>query len=270
MPVAPGDLQVDSSLGLVFVTLPERQSVGVIDSRAGRLLRTIPNLPQITSLALDPDRHQLYAAHLGGQLTVIDVPSNQVTARMTLTGVGLSSVATARGLVYAVNTASHELAVVEPVSQGVIRYMLQEEPAAVAASETTGSVYVLASRPNAVLRLDPTNGSELGRVILPERSGRFGTLSATADFHGLHARMLLSRVDESLYLTLPEAGSMSIVPTEQFPQLTRDIPWVETPEAPIVAATIPGLIRPGAPPLPDQPGPVRAQAPTEVSEETNN
>jgi hypothetical protein len=268
MPVAPGDLAVDSNLGLVFVVLPERQALGVIDGRAGRLLRTIPGLPQITSLALDPDRHVLYASHLGGQLTIIDVPSSQLTARITLTGVGLSSVATSRGLAYAVNTASHELAVVEPVSQGVIRYVLPAEPAAVAASENSGSIYVLSSRPNTILRLDPTNGSELGRVTLPDRSGRFG-VADKPDFRGLRSRMVVSRIDESLYLTLPEAGSLSVVPTAQFPPMTHEIPWVETPENPVVAETIPGVIRPGAPPLPDQPAPLRAQAPVPSTEEAN-
>jgi hypothetical protein len=268
MPVTPGDLQVDSSLGLLFVVLPERQAVGVIDTRATRLVRTIPALPQITSLALDADRHVLYASHLGGQLTIVDVPSNQVTGRVAVTGAGLSSVATSRGLVYAINTASHELAVVEPVSQGVIRYLLGVEPAAVAASEQTGTVYVLGSQPNAVVRLDPTNGMEVGRVNLPDRSGRFGTVSDQSDFHGLRARMVLNRSDESLYLSLPEAGSMSLVPTTQFPPMDHDVPWVETPDAPLYASTIPGLIRPGAPALPDQPGPMLAQAPTTSDEET--
>jgi DNA-binding beta-propeller fold protein YncE len=269
MPVAPGDLQVDSQLGLVFVVLPERQALGVIDGRAGRLLRTIPGLPQITSLALDPERHSLYATHLGGQLTVIDASSNQVTARMTLTGVGLASVATSRGLVYAVNTATHELAVVEPMSQGVIRYLLSAEPAAVAASEASGAVYVLASRPNTILRLDPSDGTEVGRVTLPDRSGRFGTVVDQADFHGLRARIVVNRADESLYVTLPEAGSLSIVGSDLFPGLVHDIPWVQTPDAAVYAATIPGVIRPGAPPLPDQPAPARAQAPTLTTEEAN-
>jgi hypothetical protein len=192
-----------------------------------------------------------------------------VTGRIALTGAGLAGVATSRGLVYAVNTASHELAVVEPVSQGVIRYLLGVEPAAVAASEQTGTVYVLGSRPNAVLRLDPTNGMEVGRVNLPDRSGRFGTVGDKSDFHGLRARMVLNRADESLYLSLPEAGSMSLVPNTQFPPIDREVPWVETPEVPALAATIPGVIRPGAPPVPDQPGPMLAQAPTTTTEETN-
>jgi hypothetical protein len=264
MPVAPGDLQLDAKLGLLYVVLPERQSLAVVDARAGRVLKTIESVPQITSLAIDAERHVLYATHLGGQLTVVDVAAMQVTARFTMTGAGLSGVAAARGLVYGINPATHELAVAEPLSQGVLRYTLAAEPAAVAASEATGSVYVLASKPNAIVRLDPSDGSEVGRVNLPERSGRFGIqASDQADFHGLRARMVLDRADESLYVTLPEAGSLSAVPTEQFPPLDHDIPWVETPR-PALVATIPGVIRPGAPALPSQPAPA-LQAQTQLT-----
>lgn len=270
MPVPPGDLQVDSELGLVFVVLPDRQALGVIDGRAGRLLRTIDGMPQVTSLALDPVRHMLYVSHLAGQVSVIDISSSQVTARLTVTGVGLASVATARGLAYAINTATHELAVIEPISLSVSKYVLPVEPAALAASEDSGSVYVLASRPNTILRLDPTSGTQVGSVILPDRSGRFGVqLADQGNFQGLRARMVLNPVDETLYVTLPEAGSLSVVPTALFAPLTEDIPWVETPQAPVFAS-IPGVVRPAAAADPDQPAPaVRAAQATTPRGETN-
>ena len=271
MPVAPGDLQVDSDLGLVYIALPEQQALDVLDGRGGRLLRTIDGLPQITSLALDPVRHQLYATHLAGQMTVIDVPSSQVVARLTLTGVGLESVAASRGMAYAINTATHELAVVEPISQSVSRYVLPLEPSAIAASEDSGTVYVLSEKPNTVMRLDPTSGTIVGQVSLGDRSGRFGiSLNNASAFQGLRSRMALDRADESLYISLPEAGSLSIVPNDLFPPLTSGVPWVQVPDEPVVAATIPGVIRPGAPPLPDQPAPVNAQAPVDTTTEEAN
>ena len=271
MPGTPGDLQVDSDLGLVYVALPDRQALGVVDGRGGRMLRTIEGLPQITSLAIDPVRHQLYATHLAGQMTVIDVPSSQIVARLTLTGVGLESVAASRGLAYAINTATHELAVVEPLSQSVSRYVLPLEPSAVAASEDSGTVYVLSSKPNTVMRLDPTSGTIVGQVSLGDRGGRFGiSTSSTSAFQSLRSRMVLDRADESLYVSLPEMGMLSIVPNDLFPSLSADVPWVQVPEAPIVAATIPGVVRPGAPPLPDQPAPVSAQAPIETTTEEAN
>jgi len=238
------------------------------------MLRTIDGLPQITSLALDPDSHTLYVSHLGGQLTVIDGPSSQVTARIALTGVGLESVATSRGLAYAINTATHELAVVEPVSQSVSTYVLPDEPAAVAASADSGSVYVLASKPNTILRIDPTNGTIVGQVSLPDRSGRFGVATSASNatgFQGLRARMVLNPADESLYVTLPEAGSFSIVSNDMFPPLDHGIPWVQAPQSPVVASVIPGVIRPAADPLPSQPAPIlQAQAPADDSATTDD
>jgi DNA-binding beta-propeller fold protein YncE len=260
----------------VYVALPDRQAIGVIDGRAGRLMYTIDALPQVTSLALDQQRHTLYASHLGGQVTVIDARSSQVTGRITVTGAGLESVATSRGLAYAVNPATHELAVIEPVSQGVSRYVLPAEPAAIAASEDSGSVYVLASKPNSVLRIDPTSGVIVGQVTLPDRGGRFGiSLSDTSSFQGLRSRMVLDSADDSLYVTLPESGSLSIIPNDLFPPLSHDIPWVQAPEDAPVVASIPGVIRPGAAPLPSQPAPIlSAQAPADsnsanVDEEAN-
>jgi DNA-binding beta-propeller fold protein YncE len=262
LPVSPGDLVVDSDLGLLYVVLPERQALGVVDVRGGRLFKTLDGQPQITGLALDPARHVLFATHLAGQLSIIDVASSQVVGRVSLTGAGLASVATARGLVYAVNTATHELAVVEPIGQNVIRYALTFEPAAVVAGEDSGSVYVLASRPNTIVRIDPMDGTELGRVLLPDRSGRFGVTPANQrDFQGLRSRMVLSSTDETLYVTLPEAGTLSVVPTDQFPPLAREIPRPDVADR-STAESIPGVLRPAAAPLPSRPAPiVRAQAP---------
>jgi len=251
LPGLPGDLQVDSELGLLYVALPEQQALGLIDMRAGRLIRTVDGMPQVTSMSIDPERHVLYASHLGGQVTSVDVVSAQVTGRVAATGPGLSGVAASRGVAYAVNTATHELAVVDTVAQGVTRFALRDEPAAIAASEETGVVYVLASKPNAILRIDPTDGSELGRVNLLERSGRFGMKSGQGDFQGLRPRMLLNRYDESVYVTLPEAGTLSVVPQDQFPQLTYAISTPELGEA--YATSIPGVMRPAAAALPDMP-----------------
>jgi DNA-binding beta-propeller fold protein YncE len=158
--------------------------------------------------------------------------------------------------------------VVEPMGQSVTRYVLPAEPAAVAASEDSGSVYVLGSRPNTILRIDPTEGAVVGQVTLPDRGGRFGVNMSDPAFQGLRSRMVLNTADQSLYVTLPEAGSLSIIPNDLFPMLNRDIPWVLGPEAPVVAS-IPGVIRPGAPPLPDQPAPVRAEALNDTTEEAN-
>jgi len=242
------------------VSIPERQALGEVDIRGGRLLQTVSGLPQITSLAIDPLRHTLYAAHLAGQMTVVDVPSGQVIVRLSLTGAGLSSVATARGLAYAVNTATHELAVVEPYSRSITRYMLGQEPSAVAAAEDSGAVYVLSSRSDVMLQIDPTDGTEIGRVLLASRSSH--TVVGGTGVQTLRPRMVLNATDDTLFASLPEAGTLAAVSMDQFPTIARAIPYLEVPDF-AVADSIPGVLQPAAAALPSQPAPfaARAQAP---------
>jgi DNA-binding beta-propeller fold protein YncE len=228
LPATPGDLRVDPDLGLVYVALPELQALAEVDIRGAKVLRIIDGLPQITSLALDPLRHTLYAASLAGQLTVVDVTTGTVTGRLSLTGAGLASVATARGLAYAVNTATHELAVVEPISQNVVRYVLNQEPAAIAAAEDTGAIFVLSSRTDVIMRVDPSDGSEIGRVVITDRSGHAAI--RPNDVQGLRPRLVLNPADDTVYATVPEAGSLAAVNEGSFPFYARDIPHPYIPD----------------------------------------
>jgi hypothetical protein len=260
LPSAPNQVRVDSELGLLYVTLPGRQALGQVDIRSGQLLRTVEGLPEITALTLDSNSHTLYAAHLGGQVTVVDVPTAQVIARPSLTGPGLASLASARGLVYGVNTATHELAVFEPMSQAVARYPLSQEPAAIAAAEASGAVYVLSSRSDTILQIDPTDGEEIGRVLVGSRSGH-AALGSAANLQTLRPRLVLDPANESIFASLPEEGTLAAVPNTQFPVMARAIPYVETPDQPVYAS-IPGVVWPGGQAGPDQPAPtLRAQAP---------
>jgi hypothetical protein len=261
LPGAPADLRLDPEMGLLYVSIPERQALGEVDIRGGRLVQMISGLPQITSLAIDPLRHTLYAAHLAGQMTVVDVPSGQVTGRFSLTGAGLSSVATARGLAYAVNTATHELAVVEPFSRSITRYVLGQEPSAVAAAEDSGAVYVLSSRSDVMLQIDPSDGTEIGRVLLASRASH--TVVGGAGVQTLRSRLVLNATDDTLFASLPEAGTLAAVTIDQFPTLARAIPYWDVPDY-AVAEVIPGVLQPAAAALPSQPAPAfaaRAQAP---------
>jgi hypothetical protein len=243
LPGAPADVRLDADLGLLYVSIPERQALAEVDTRGGRVLGLIRDMWEVTSLALDPLRHTLYTAHLGGQVTVVDVASSSVSGRVSLTGAGLTSVATARGLAYAVNTATHELAVVEPNSQTVNRYVLSQEPAAVAAAEDTGAVYVLSSRSNSILQIDPTDGSELGKVII---AGRTGHTSVTPnDIGSLTPRLVLNPADDTLFATLPEEGTLAAVTGNSFPVMARTIPYPDISDE-VVADSIPELLRPAA------------------------
>lgn len=229
LPSTPGDLQIDSQLGLVFVALPERQAIGVIDARAGRLVRTIDGLPQVTGLALDTGRHVLYVSHLAGQVSVIDTRGGGIADQIAVTGPGLQGVATARGLVYAINPTTHELAVVEPRSEGVIRYPLSIEPIAIGAADDSGSVYVLASQPSQVVRFDPTSGDEIGRVLLALAPGQ--PVAAIPP----RPRVAVDAAHERVLVALPDTGAFSLIPTEAFPSLDHDIPWAQLPDEPLYA-----------------------------------
>jgi hypothetical protein len=236
---APSQVRVDSDLGLLFVAIPAQQEIQPIDIRGGHSMRPIhlsSNPPSpITSLALDPYRQALYAAHLDGQVDVIDELSGKVLAQPTITSAGLASIATARGLVYGVNTVTHELTAVEPVSGVVYRFPLSQEPAAVAASEDSGAVYVLSSRNDVILQVDPTDGSELGRVVMNARSGHLNLESLTKNVQSLRPRIALAEGSDAVFASIPDQGTIAAVGNDEFPTLARTIPFIGAPQQPLIA-----------------------------------
>jgi hypothetical protein len=235
---APTQVRIDSDLGLLFVSIPAAQEIQEIDIRSGHTTGRFKDAPSpaspITSLALDPYRRALYVAHMDGEVTVFDETSGRFLARPAITSAGLASVATARGLVYGVNTVNHELAVLEPVSGIQYRFPLSQEPAAVAASEETGAVYVLSSRNDVILEVDPTDGSELGRVLVNARSGHLN-LDPSANVQTLRPRIALQEGSDKVFASLPDQGSVAAVGNEEFPTLAHTIPFIGAPQQPLVA-----------------------------------
>jgi hypothetical protein len=235
---APSQVRVDSDLGLLFVAIPLRQEIQQIDIRGGATVRPIVDAPSsqspITSLALDPYRQALYVAHLDGEVTVFDELSARSLARRAITSAGLSSLITARGLVYGVNTVTHELAVLEPLSGTQYRFALTQEPVAVAASEETGAVYVLSSRNDVILQVDPTDGSELGRVLMNTRSAHLN-LDAGFNVQTLRPRIALAEGSDTVFASIPDQGSVAAVGSDQFPTLAREIPYIGAPPQPLAA-----------------------------------
>jgi hypothetical protein len=96
-------------------------------------------------------------------------------------------------------------------------------------------------------------------VVLPLRSGRLGVASSQAtnpnDFQGLRARIVVAP-DETVYVTLPESGAMSVVGPQMFPLLARDIPWPDIDAANAEGAPLEGVLRPAAPAASAQTAPV--------------
>jgi DNA-binding beta-propeller fold protein YncE len=152
-------------------------------------------------------------------------------------------VAAARGQAYAINTATHELAVLDPGAQTVEHYALAQEPAAVAASEETGAVYVLSSRASMILRIDPTDGSEIGRAVLPDRSGHAGLVPQNT--LTMRPRLAISQTDETVFATLPEAGTLAAVGNDQYPVIAREIPWPDENGIAVVAE-VPQVLSPAS------------------------
>jgi hypothetical protein len=127
-------------------------------------------------------------------------------------------------------------------------------------------VYVLSSRADVIMQIDPLSGTEIGRVLLGSRSVH--PAMGSGAMQTLRPRMVLDPTNESLYASLPEAGSLAAVTNDQFPTLVRAIPYVETPDQ-AWAYQIPGVMQPAAATLPSQPAPTfRAQAPAQQQSTT--
>lgn len=210
LPANPGDVRLDPTLGLLFVVIPENETVETIDVRNAKVVQSIAGLPVVTGLAVDQETHTLYVSQLDGQLSVIDEQSGQITSRLKLSDVGLTGVATSGGRVYAVNTPGQELLSVDP-STGEVRHLqLGSEPTAVVVGPQSGAGYVLELTANAVVRLNLSDGTELGRVDLG------GTQQEAPSLHPdqlwYRPRMAISASDESLYVTEPQADALALLP----------------------------------------------------------
>jgi hypothetical protein len=134
-----------------------------------------------------------------------------------------------------VNTVTHELSVLEPASGSINRFRLSQEPAAVTAAEDTGAVYILSSRNDVILQVDPTDGTELGRVLVNARSAHL-TLDASANVQTLRPRIALQQDSDTLFATIPDQGTLAAVGDGEFPTLARDIPFIGSPAQPLVAS----------------------------------
>ncbi len=223
LPAPAAELGVDAELGVLYVLLPDRGAVAMVDLRAGRVARIRDGLPMVTGIAVDTVRHQLAIGQLTGTVSLLEGATGQIVGTLDTGSAGLSGVAVARGLVYAINPADHTLAVVRPASGTVARYALDDEPDAVAAGDSSGAVYVVSSQQNVAIRLNPTDGSELGRVLLPAEGGPTRTRAAAGPTRE-RSRLAMNPGDETLYVTRPGAGAVSVVPSDLFPALPRPIP----------------------------------------------
>ena len=80
----PESFQLEKDGPLIFVNLPDQESIGVIDQKTGAVAKwKIPGYTNVHALALDEAGHRLFAASLQpGRLTVVDTQSGQVVAAL--------------------------------------------------------------------------------------------------------------------------------------------------------------------------------------------
>ena len=210
LPGDPGDIRLDSTLGLLFVVVPDRETLETIDVRDPKILRSTDGLAQVTGIALDQDTHTLYLSQLDGQLAVVDGQTGVISDHLTLSGVGLAGVAVGGGRVYAINTPGQALLAVDPATGDVLDLPLGTEPAALVIGPQSGAACILEPAVGAVVRLDPGSGIELGRVSLGQDPVESPSLAP--DDLWARPRLAISPMDETVYVIEPQSGTLALVP----------------------------------------------------------
>jgi DNA-binding beta-propeller fold protein YncE len=207
LPGDPGDVRLDASLGVLFVLVPERASVVTLDVRDLKLTGSTLDLAQVTGIALDESSHMLYLSQLGGQLAVVDGATGKLAAQLALSSEGLSGVAFAYGRVFAVNTPDHELIQVNVDTLEISHLSVAAEPESIVVGPQSGAVYVLDRATSTIVKLDPGNGSELGRALV---SDVVTAAPLQSDTLWQRPRMVVSGAGERIYVIDPQAATLAV------------------------------------------------------------
>jgi len=208
---SPGEVQLDSALGWLYVVLPDDDAIATIDIRNQQVVRETPGLRHVSGIALDRTSHLLYVTQLEGYLSILDGQDGIIRDTVQLSDVGLAGVAVADGRVYAINTPGRELIAFDPVTLTAHETLLSIEPAAIAASPLSGTLLVLAADNTTLARLSPEDGSDLGDVPLSPTAEDQPVTPLEVDSLWRRPRLAVGRTDESVYLIEPDAGTLALV-----------------------------------------------------------
>jgi DNA-binding beta-propeller fold protein YncE len=203
----PSEVRLDVGLGLAFVAEPETDQLEIVDVRGGRMAGAIAGLPQVTGIAIDQDAHIVYVTQLDGTLSVLDAAGASVTARMTLSDVGLNGVVLQGGWVMTINTPGRQVLAYYPPTGDVSPIRLDAEPVAIVGGAS--SITVLEPATNAVVRIDPVTGAELSRTSI---GAAIDSPSLDARDLWLRPRMAISAADERVYVTAPQSSLLAVLP----------------------------------------------------------
>jgi outer membrane protein assembly factor BamB len=208
LPSNPGDMRLDASLGLLFVVTPESATVTTVNMTDGSIVWTTAGLDQVTGIALDQDSHTLEVSQLDGVVAAIDEKSGQIISRVQLSDVGLTGISNSNGQLYAVNTPGQELVRFDLSSGEASRVHLSFDPLAIVTGPQSGAAYILST--DAIMRIDPSDGSELTRVS-------FGGLELSvpeldADQLWMRPRIAINPTDEAVSVIDAERGLLVLSP----------------------------------------------------------
>jgi DNA-binding beta-propeller fold protein YncE len=213
LPASPADIRLDPSLGLLYVVLPDRDELQVLDVRTLNTVRIIPELLSLTGMALDLERHTLYLSHIDGRISVIDGADGRVTSQFSVSGPGLTGLTIGNGQLVAVNEPEQLLLQVDLSSTEVRQTPLGVEPAAVAVGAQSGSIYVCGVDVNAILKLDAGDASELARAPLGDANPAVAS-DLSPQTAWLRPRIVTGPRDERLYVIEPEASTLAVLSSE--------------------------------------------------------
>lgn len=187
LPGRGADWALGKSGALLYVTVPDRSAVAVVDTAARRLVGTVPTgeTSRPTRLALDPDGRYVWVGLDGSAaVAVIDTGTSRLAATVPV-GAGRHAVAfTSDGrFAYVTSSAAGTVSAIDAKRLARIADLdVGKTPVAVAYSRASRLVYVAAADDTAISVIDPakqrvvrTVPTRRGVVALRfEPEGRFG------------------------------------------------------------------------------------------------
>ena len=168
---------LDPGRGLLFVAHLGASQIVEINIRTGRVVRTVPGLPQVHGVLVVPALHRVYATATGANMVVrIDEDTGRVLGR-TATGAYPDGLAydPANGTIWATNESGGSETIIDAATgapRGTVR--LGGEVGNVAYDPASGHMLVDAQSSNQLAVIDPATGSIIRRVRLPGCSDDHG------------------------------------------------------------------------------------------------
>ena len=168
---------LDPARGLLFVAHLGASQIVELNIRTGRVVRTIPGLPQVHGVLVVPALHRVYATATGADMVVrIDEDTGAILGK-TATGAYPDGLAydPANGTIWATNESGGSETVIDAATgapRGTVR--LGGDVGNVAYDPVSGRMLVDVQSRNQLAVIDPATGAAIRRVPLPGCSDDHG------------------------------------------------------------------------------------------------